>query len=213
MGIDHKDEKGDENNEPKADFIVKNLTPQELRASRLPDKTIIGASLNFKVESDVHYYGSFWPNLREEPPDKPKPILLLVYGHTTGKSLPTPPINESGFLEQGSEESNRFLGVETIVAQLTSGIMPCMPRGRPRYSGFDIRDVLYMSTMPTQRELADLVDAYKTQFSDAGIRLISYRQVPRSVYTYPGFSREKIEFERFYDLGLVWGPPDLGFLG
>ncbi len=149
----------------KKNLNVEDLTPEELRASNLPDYCLYSIFVEFTSEADNHYKAVHVCN-REQI----GPYVLLC---------------------NDEKDKKDFKHVEKIVARETGG----SPERHITDRTDDICAVIRLDYIPTQSRIVDLVEAYRGHFKDVKIPKAFYHDVPEFAYKNPGLPLEKLTIE------------------
>ncbi|MFH0949116.1 MAG: hypothetical protein V1802_01365 [Candidatus Aenigmatarchaeota archaeon] len=148
---------------------AKNLTSEELRASKIPDECLAAVWVEFRSKADKRYQA------------------VHVRRHSTGPYILLCGLDKN-LLD--------FEYVERIVANETYGNQQLHINDRSD----DICDVIRLTKKPTQAKVAEVIEKYKTHFSDVTIPEAYFFDVRKSVYENPGLPEEKLTFEGMHIL-------------
>jgi len=163
--------------------IAQDLTLDELRVSRLPDKALRNVQTTFSSQTGSHYQAV---HVHENP--RGPYILLCGLGKDAVdfKEVATVVAELTGGEPERDRISRRF-GMGTIPVQGKEGISVFDRSG-------DICNVIRLAAKPTQAMVASFTERYAERFQDVKITIAHYGRVPLMAFTNPGFAQTKLSF-------------------
>ncbi len=143
---------------------AKNLTPDELDRSKLPNRSLSNVIVNFQSPAGVSY-----KTLHTYRPGRGPSYLLLT---------------------SRDRDKEDFNNVAETVAQIVEGVKQKLIISREE----DICQAIIMAKSPTQQQVAESVRRYMEGFREVIISYICYRGVPIWAYQKSGLPAEKLSF-------------------